>query len=204
MYIEKLQSEIYEKKIRLHTLILDKENVEPKLNDLAKIEEELVNNKNKMLTLKSLEKSMNLAREVLIQAYEEMKTSVTPKFTQNLSSIISYITNKKYSKVVFHDEQGLIVELANGNYEPVSKLSIGTIDQLYLSLRLSMIEELSEEKMPIILDETFAYYDTERLENILKYINNSFNGHQIIIFTCTEREKSIFEKFNVKYNFIQM
>ena len=66
----------------------------------------------------------------------------------------------------------MIVELENGNYISASQLSIGTIDQLYLSLRLSMVEELSEEKMPIILDESFAYYDTERLENILKYINN--------------------------------
>ena len=74
-----------------------------------------------------------------------------------------YIDNK----IMFNDEVGLIIELGNGNYVPASKLSIGTIDQLYLSLRLSMAEELSNEKLPIILDEAFAYYDEERLENIL-------------------------------------
>ena len=133
-----------------------------------------------------------------------MKNSVTPKFTEELSNAISEITNKKYNKIMFNDEEGLIVELENGNYIPVSKLSVGTIDQLYLSLRLSMAEELSKECLPIILDEAFAYYDEERLENILEYINKKFNNHQIIILTCTDREKKILNNNNIEYNYIEL
>ena len=102
---------------------------------------------------------------------------------------------------MFNEEQGLIVELENGNYVPASKLSIGTIDQLYLSLRLSMVEELSEEKMPIILDEAFAYYDETRLENILKYIHNKFKDHQIILFTCTKKRKRNIRKRKYRIQF---
>lgn len=202
--IENLQNEINHKKIELHTLDLDKQNMEPKLNNLSKIEEKLVNHKEEMSTLKKLNQSMNLAKEVLEQAYEKMKTSVTPKFTQNLSETISHITNGKYTNVVFHNEEGLIVEMENGNYEPVAKLSVGAIDQLYLSLRLSMVEELSEEKMPIILDEAFAYYDEQRLENIFDYIKERFKYYQIIIFTCTDREKNIMNKLNIDYNLINL
>ena len=202
--IENLQNEINHKKIELHTLDLDKQNMEPKLNNLSKIEEKLVNHKEEMSTLETLNQSMNLAKEVLEQAYEKMKTSVTPKFTQNLSETISHITNGKYTNVVFHNEEGLIVEMENGNYEPVAKLSVGAIDQLYLSLRLSMVEELSEEKMPIILDEAFAYYDEQRLENIFDYIKERFKYHQIIIFTCTDREKNIMDKLNIDYNLINL
>lgn len=202
--IENLQNEINHKKIELHTLDLDKQNMEPKLNNLSKIEESLVNHKEEMSTLKTLNKSMNLAKEVLEQAYEKMRTSVTPKFTQNLSETISFITNGKYTNVVFHNEEGLIVEMENGNYEPVAKLSVGAIDQLYLSLRLSMVEELSEEKMPIILDEAFVYYDEQRLENIFDYIKERFKNHQIIIFTCTDREKNIMNKLNIDYNLINL
>lgn len=202
--IENLQNEINHKKIELHTLDLDKQNMEPKLNNLSKIEESLVNHKEEMSTLKKLNQSMNLAKKVLEQAYEKMRTSVTPKFTQNLSETISHITNGKYTNVVFHNEEGLIVEMENGNYEPVAKLSVGAIDQLYLSLRLSMVEELSEEKMPIILDEAFAYYDEQRLENIFYYINERFKNHQIIIFTCTDREKDIMNKLNINYNLINL
>jgi uncharacterized protein YhaN len=199
-----LQKEINNKKIKLHTLDLDKKNIEPKLENLSKMEEELVDHKEKQVNLKNLEKSMNLAKNVLSLCYEKMKNSVTPKFTENLSENISKITNGKYNNVIFNDETGLNVELENGNYENVSKLSVGTIDQLYLSLRLSMVEELSEEKMPIILDEAFAYYDTERLKNILAYISKRFSKHQVILLTCTNREKEILEELNIKFNWIEI
>lgn len=202
--IQEIENEINNKKIKLHTLDLDKKNIEPKLENLSKLEENIVNNKEKMLTLKKLEKSIMLAKEILDDSYQEMKNTVTPKFTQNLSKNISTITDGKYNNIQFDDQKGLIVELENGNYISASQLSIGTIDQLYLSLRLSMVEELSEEKMPIILDESFAYYDTERLENILKYINNKYIDHQIIILTCTNREKEILEKLNIKFNLISL
>ena len=202
--LENLQNKINNKKIELHKLELDKKNIEPKLDNLSKIEEKLVDNKNKMSTLQKLNMSFELAKDILQKSYDEMKNTVTPKFTEALSKNISNITSGKYSNIMFNEEQGLIVELENGNYVPASKLSIGTIDQLYLSLRLSMVEELSEEKMPIILDEAFAYYDETRLENILKYIHNKFKDHQIILFTCTKREKEILEKENIEFNFINV
>ena len=202
--IENLQNEINNKKLQLHSLELDRKNIEPKLDNLANIEEELVNNNQKMSTLQKINLSFELAKNVLEKSYEEMRNNVTPRFTQELSKNISEITNGKYSNINLNEEQGLIVELENGNYVSASKLSIGTIDQLYLSLRLSMVEELSDENMPIILDEAFAYYDTERLKNILEYINKKFKKNQIIIFTCTNREKEILEKLEIKFNNIEL
>ena len=81
---------------------------------------------------------------------------------------------------------------------------MGTIEQLYLSLRFGAISELSEESMPIILDEAFAYYDEERLKNILTYINKEYKNNQIIIFTCTNREIEILNKEEIKYNIVEM
>ena len=202
--IQNLENKLNNQKIKLHTLELDNKNIEPKLENLSKIEEKIVNNKEKKVNLKNLEKSINLAKEVLMESYEKMKNAVTPKFTQNLSQTISEVTNGKYKNVRYQDETGLIVELENGDYVPAERLSIGTIDQLYLSLRLSMVEELSEEKMPIILDESFAYYDEERLKNIFRYINERFKNNQIIIFTCTNREKEILKNLKINFNNIEI
>lgn len=198
--IEETQNELNNKKIELESLNLEQKNIEPKLENLSKIEEELVNSKNKMLTLEKLNESFELTKQVIIKSYDKMKNTVTPKFTRALSNNISRITDGKYTNIIFNDEQGIIIELDNGNYIPVDKLSIGTIDQLYLSLRLSMLEELSKEYMPIILDESFAYYDTKRLKNILEYISEKFKNHQVIILTCTNREKEILEELNISYN----
>ena len=202
--IEKIQKEINDKKLKLHTLDLDKKNIEPNLDNLSKIEESIVNNNEKMSTLKNLNLSFNLAKEVLNENYEQMKSSVTPKFTENLSNNISKITDRKYNKVMFNENEGLIVELENSDYVPANRLSIGTIDQLYLSLRLSMVNELSDEKVPILLDEAFAFYDDERLKNILLYLNSEFSDRQIIIFSCTDREKNILDNSNIEFNYIKL
>ncbi len=202
--INNLQNNIANTKIQLHSLELDEENIEPKLENLSKIEEKLVNCNEKMLTLEKLNSSMNLAKEVLETAYQKMKNMVAPRFTKNLSQNISVITNGKYRNVNINDEYGLIVELEDGSYVEANKLSIGTIDQMYLSLRLSMIDELSEEKMPIFLDESFAYFDSDRLKNILQFLAENYADRQVLIFTCTDREKSLLMKLEVPFQFIEM
>ena len=58
--------------------------------------------------------------------------------------------------------------------------------------------------MPIILDEVFAYYDEERLKNILKYINDNYSDKQIIILTCTNREKNILDNLKIEYNMVNI
>ena len=69
---------------------------------------------------------------------------------------------------------------------------------------MAVLSEISKETMPILLDETFAYYDEERLSNILEYISNKYNNRQIIILTCTNREIEAMGKLNVKYNLINL
>lgn len=58
--------------------------------------------------------------------------------------------------------------------------------------------------MPIILDETFAYFDEERLQNVLEFLNGNYGDKQIIIFTCTNREENILEKMHLNYNLCKM
>ncbi|MFR5766039.1 MAG: ATP-binding protein [Clostridia bacterium] len=202
--LEQITNEINEEKIKLNTLEIEEKGISSQLEELITLQEEHENLSEQLIEIEQKNYEINLAKEFLEKAYEKMKTIITPKFTENLSQTIKNITNDKYSKVNINDENGLIIEMQNGEYVSAEKLSIGTIDQLYLSLRMSMVEEISKEKMPIILDEAFAYYDDERLENILKYLIERFNNHQLIIFTCTNREKEILNKLNYKFNNIEL
>lgn len=202
--LEQITNEINEGKIKLNTLEIEEKGISSQLEELITLQEEHENLSEQLKEIEQKNYEINLAKEFLEKAYEKMKINITPKFTENLSQNIKNITNDKYSKVNINDENGLIIEMQNGEYVSAEKLSIGTIDQLYLSLRMSMVEEISKEKMPIILDEAFAYYDDERLENILKYLIERFNNHQLIIFTCTNREKEILNKLNYKFNNIEL
>ena len=71
-------------------------------------------------------------------------------------------------------------------------LSQGSMEQLYLSLRLSMSELIFQgRKVPLILDEAFASYDEERLEKVLDHLRDCQKQYQIFIFTCHRREVDI-------------
>ena len=189
-----------ENKLQLHKLEIEKNNMEEKLNNLILIDEKINYLDEQYKELMQKNESIEFAKNILEKAYIEMKQNITPKFVKNLSEIIKEISDNKYEEIKFNNEDGLIVEKQNGEYVSADKLSVGTIDQLYLAFRLSIIKEISEEKIPIILDEAFAYYDEKRLENILKYLSEKIDN-QIIIFTCTQREKNILNKLNIKYNY---
>lgn len=202
--IEEITDDINNKKVELHRIQLSKENILPQLDDLALVEEELVNTEDEYNNLIKKNNAISAVKIALETAYEKMKNDVTPKFTNSLSDNISKISNNKYNKVAINDENGMMVELGSGEYVPAERLSLGTIDQLYLSLRLSMNTEVSNENMPVILDEAFAYYDDERLENILKYLVENYGDKQIIILTCTNREESIFQKLGYDFNKVNL
>ena len=202
--INLLENEISNQKIECNKLELKKDNIDPQLENLANLEEELSSLEEQYGVLQKNNESIELAKKLLEKAYEKMKNSLSPIFTEKLSKNISKITRGKYTNLYFSDEQGLTVELDSGNYVPAERLSIGTIDQLYLSLRLAMLDDISKEKVPLILDETFAYYDNDRLKNILVYLTTEFKDRQIIIFTCTNREKDILKRLSVDYNYVEL
>ena len=202
--INKKQEEVNKSKMDLQAIKIQEENISNKIEDMVNLKEEYDELEEQLQELEKRNSAINLTKEILTKAYINMKNNITPKFTQNLSYNISKISEGKYTKVGINDDKGLIVENEFGEYIPAELLSVGTIDQLYLSLRLSMIDDMSKEKMPIMLDEAFAYYDDERLENILKFLNDNMNEHQVIIFTCTQREKRVLDKLNMEYNLVEL
>lgn len=184
--------------LELHKLKLDRNNIDPELEKLIHTEELLEIEEENLTKLEKRAKEFELAKELLDEAYEEMRSNITPKFNQTLSKNIDIISNGKYKNISINDK--ITIELNDGRYIPAESLSIGTVEQIYLSLRLSILNEISNEKLPIILDEAFAYYDDNRLEAALEFLSKVDN--QVILFTCTNREKEILDKNNINYNYI--
>lgn len=203
-YISKIEETINNNRIRIKGLEIEYDTIVPQLDEMVVLEEKREADKEKLAELREKESIINIAIENLMDAYEEMKTTITPKFTKNLSESIQKISSNKYNKVTINDENGMIIENNRGEYVEAVKLSTGTIDQLYLALRLSMIDELSKENLPIILDESFAYSDNNRLKNMLQYLTSDLNNHQTIIFTCTDREQKMLEEMNIPYNVVEL
>lgn len=198
------QQEINEESITLHTLKVDKNQILPKLERLVGIEEELEDLLEQQEELERKRDNIKRALDAIETAYYQMKEQITPKFTEELSSAMKKIANGKYKSVMINKNSKLVVEQTDGKYITAENLSIGTIDQLYLALRLATIKEITKENMPIILDEAFAYFDNERLENILQYLASEYQNKQVIIFTCTDRECNALNKMKINYQKIEL
>ena len=200
--LEKINQKILDYELQLNEIKYEENEISEEIEKITSYKEEQANIKEKLEILEQKNICFQEAKHLLEKAYEKMKNNVTPKFTQNLSAIIKEISNGKYEKISINDE--IVVELENGRTVSANNLSIGTIDEIYLALRLSMLDEISKEKMPVILDETFAYFDEERLKNILLFLHKQSENHQIILLTCTNREKQILNELNIDYNFIEL
>ena len=173
------------------------------IEKLVGLEEKLSLLEEEKRNLEDLNKVYEIVLSGLNEAYEEIKASISPSFVNNLSKITKNITDGKYKSVILSEEQKIMVQLETGEYVELEKLSLGTIEQVNFALRMSILQELTNEKIPILLDETFVFYDEDRLKNVLEYITK-FEGKQIILFTCSNREKNILDQHNIEYNYIEM
>ena len=199
-YVKNNKNNIRNLELDLHKKELELQNIEPQLEKLAEYEERLAVEKETYEELLEKKRIYDMTLELLRDSYEEMKANITPEYNKKVSKMIEIFSNGKYKNVSITD--GIKVELENGQRVETNKLSVGTIEQIYLALRLSIINELSEESFPIILDEPFAYSDNERLSDMMQFLDRIDN--QVIVLTCTEREKDEATRLNIDYNWIEM
>ena len=211
-YVERYFKEdidiIYNKLIdEKNLLILDKKKLEleysnilPKLEKYVNFVEEKDILENEIVELSKKNDGYNLAKVLLEESYNEIKNSVIPKFFDNLGNIIKLITNGKYIKVYLNDN--ITVEDCNNKIYDIERLSYGTIEEIYFSIRISIVLMICDERVPVIIDEGFAYFDDKRLRVILDYLYKIDN--QVILFSSSNREKNILDMYNYDYNFVQL
>lgn len=202
-FIDEKEREQTEFKITEKTIEVDNQSIIKKLEDLVEIDEELENLYEKKDELLQLNNMYEIVKEQIEKSYQEMKENITPDFIEELKNILKKVTKGKYENIYLDNENNLLIEVEDGQYMPVDMLSSGTVDLIYLSLRISAAKEISKETMPIIMDESFAYYDKERMTEILEYLSRLEN-RQILIFTCSDREEKILEKEEIKYSKIEL
>ena len=200
--INEKEAQISEYSVSEKKIEVSNEDVNKNLENLVCLEEELDKLYEEKEELINKNNIYNLVKQNLEEAYKEMQSNITPEFIIEIQNIISKSTNNKYNKCIV-DEDGIKIEVENGSYMNVNRLSQGTIDLIYLALRISAARSMSDELIPIILDESFAYYDKNRMKNIIKYLNEKCNN-QIIIFTCTSRECEAIEEEKIEYNLVNL
>lgn len=162
------------------------------LSNIREQIEEMQQKDDKCRKLECEIQAVELAGQRLKSTAEAMTKEFGGRLNREASSILSVITDGKYSRLLI-DEQLEMSVYSQGRKIPVERLSRGTLEQIYFSLRMASLDILYEEEIPVILDDAFAFYDEKRLESVLKWLSEQ--SRQVIIFTCQRREKEILRIF---------
>ncbi len=154
----------------------------------------------------SLERnSLAAAYEAIFGLSKEIRREVAPVLSETMRATVQKVTNGRYENVRIGDDGRLAVVSGSGETVGLENLSAGTGDQLYFSLRLSMVDILSpEEKLPLILDDAFYRYDENRLQNILEVLSTEAKTRQILLFTCQNREREFLAAAGVPVHYQEL
>ncbi|MFK7824542.1 MAG: AAA family ATPase [Oligoflexales bacterium] len=132
--------------------------------------------------------SLKLGAKILTRVLENFESKTHPEFIKLASSYLSDITSNKYQEIG-EDEDEYYIEGSHGNTLAISELSTGTLEQLYLSMRLAAMEQLASkgETLPFVLDDILANSDYKRASRGLRAISKLSHKTQIIYLTCHAR-----------------
>ena len=129
----------------------------------------------------------SVASEVLAEIDQEHHSLYLPKMQQAASEFFSRMTAGAYLAVNLVDgwPQRITAVDRTERQVDVDKLSRGTADQLYFSLRLALASALSGRTfLPMILDDPFVNFDADRFEEAVGTILELARlGRQIIYLT---------------------
>lgn len=204
--LEVMEAQMQQKKRLADQMLTEwKDSLQEKENRLFNLEEEITRQSvqgeaecQRAEDIQALELAVQEITRISQSFYEDMQDELNAE----ISRYVSLFTAGAYDSVRL-DEQGKLQILTEGREVRPELLSRGTLEQIYLALRLAVGNVVTkEEPLPILLDEAFAMYDDDRLAQTLQTLSTLQN--QIFLFTCQKREVEMLRKMNLDYNLIEM
>ena len=135
-----------------------------------------------------------LALDTLRDADEEIQRRFSPELGRVASGYMSAVTGGRYADVLINRDFSAMTRVSD---DAVSRraeyLSAGTLDIMYLAVRLAVCElALPEgEPCPLILDDALVNLDDERLEQAMKLLAEIAKERQVILFSCRRQDNAL-------------
>ena len=143
--------------------------------------------------LKKLELTKNaleFAQKTLQEATNELQRRFAPRISQQSRDLFTRLTGGRYERLTlmqdFQVDTGTTEEV---NDHAAQLRSDGTMDQLYLALRLAVAKELTPHA-PLVLDDALVRFDDTRHAAAMHILKEEAQQKQIILFTCHSREEN--------------
>lgn len=135
--------------------------------------------------------AISIAMETLQQANAQLQQRFSPQLNRAAGALLSRLTGGKYHALSLDKE---LEASASGERDVLPHsalyLSKGTVDQIYLAVRLAVCD-LCLPDAPLVLDEALAAFDDVRAKRALELLQELSEQRQILLFSCHNRESQL-------------
>lgn len=165
------------------------------IGDAAELEAALTQKRDELAQKQAEYDAIALAMESLQSANTALQNRFSPALSRRAGELFSRLTGGKYESVLldrtFSAQAG---ETGESVSHDAQLLSLGTLDQLYLAVRLAICESAlpADDPPPIVLDDALVRFDDERCRAALELLLEESKSRQILLFTCQHRESAYF------------
>ena len=161
------------------------------LGSEAPLEDKLLRIRGRIRQLEQTYHALDYAQKALNAASQELQRRFAPRIAKRTQELFGALTAGRYQRMTLGEDLTLSAA-AEGEDTLHTALwrSDGTVDQLYLALRLAVAEELTPDA-PVVLDDALVRFDRERLAAAMKALQNEAERKQVILFTCHSREQEL-------------
>ncbi|MCA9079709.1 MAG: AAA family ATPase [Planctomycetaceae bacterium] len=143
-----------------------------------------------------------LADDLVGSLRERIEKGRQPRTLKRASEYLQDLTLDRYQNIWTPlGERTLVVDDDQHKSLRIDQLSSGTREQVFLAIRLAMVDGLSEQGMelPLVLDDVTVNFDQVRSEAAVKtLLQAAEEGQQIMLFTCHLHLMHLFQNNGVE------
>lgn len=154
----------------------------------AQLRSALEQEKQRIIRLETYYDAIEMAQAALSKAGAALQRRFAPKISRRTQELFQKMTGDRYTKVTMAEDMQLRIAAEDEDtLRDAQRRSDGTVDQLYLALRLAVAEELTPEA-PVVLDDALVRFDDDRLAAAMHILAEEAAQKQVLLFTCQSRE----------------
>ena len=133
-----------------------------------------------------------ICKEVLRQTRERYEKEKQPRVIREASGFLTKITSGAYEVMSPYGQEEAEVVTPGGVRR--TRLSRGTREQLYLSLRFGLIRQYSSdaESLPVLMDDILVNFDPKRSRAAAETVLELSRSNQVVFFTCHPETADLF------------
>ena len=138
-------------------------------------------------TIQNEYEAITLASEILRSADAEVRSRFSPELSRLAAEYMSEMTGGRYEDVLISQDFSAKARAKDDSMAHDAEfLSAGTMDLMYLALRLAVCELAlpAGEPCPLIIDDALVNLDNTRYEQAMSLLRKIALSRQVILFTC--------------------